>query len=199
MNIGLKIQELRTKHGLSQESLAERLGVARQSVSKWELGQAMPDVDKITGMSRLFRVTTDDILLVHENSFLKPNRNQLHLGSIYLIVKNFQKSIDFYEKLLSMRVSAVNPGVFAEFYFDNKNISIMSETNLPGHDTTGNGDHKFVLNFWIEQLVPEYERIKSLNIGRMTEIRNAHTDYWYFNVYDPDNNEIEITGGYKGR
>jgi len=197
MNIGLKIQELRTKHGLSQELLAEKLGVSRQSVSKWELDQAMPDVEKVIGMSRLFRVTTDDILLVDKHSFTKPNQNVLHLGSVYLIVKNFQKSIDFYEKLLSMRVSTTRPNVFTEFYFDNQNISLMNETNLPGHNTTGGGDNKFVLNFWIEQLAPEYERIKSLNIGRMTEIRNAHTDYWYFCVYDPDNNEIEINGGYE--
>ena len=95
MNIGIKIQELRTKSGISQEILAEKLGVTRQSVSKWELGQAVPDIDKIIDMSKLFRITTDELLLVNANSYLKPNKNILHFGSVYLIVKDFQKSIDF--------------------------------------------------------------------------------------------------------
>ena len=196
--IGAKIQELRVKNRLSQEMLAEKLGVTRQSVSKWELGQAVPEAEKIVAISRLFRVTTDELLLVNEEKYLQPNRNVLHLGSVYLIVKGFQKSIDFYEKLLSMRVSTINPNVFAEFYFDNKNISLMNEANLPGHDTSGSGDGKFVLNFWIDDLKMEHERIKSLHIGEVTDIKFIHTDYWCFHLYDPDDNTIEITGGYEG-
>jgi len=197
VNVGEKIQEHRVKNGLSQEGLADKLGVTRQSVSRWELGQALPELDKVVAISRLFHVTTDELLLEKENAFCQPNKNVLHLGCIYLVAKNFRQSVDFYEKFLSMRVSAITPGVFAQFYFDNKNIAIMSESNLPGHDTTGSGDSKFVLNFWIECLRCEHQRMKSLNIGKVTDIRNAHTDYWYFNVYDPDNNEIEITGGYE--
>ena len=178
--------------------MAEKLGVSRQSVSKWELGQSLPEVDKIIDMSRLFRVTTDELLLVNEGSYLKPNKNVLHLGSIYLMVKDFQKSIDFYEKFLSMRVSTINPDKFAEFYFDNKNISLMNEANFPGHDYSGSGDNKFVLNFYIEDLQLEYDRVKSLNIGRVTEIKQAHPMYWFFHLLDPDDNYIEITGGYEG-
>ena len=66
MNISKKIQEHREKNGLSQEMLAEKLGVSRQSVSKWELGQALPEVDKIVTMSRLFEVTTDELLILKE-------------------------------------------------------------------------------------------------------------------------------------
>ena len=196
MNVGLRIQELRLKSGLSQAVLAEKLGVTRQSVSKWELGQAMPETEKVIDMSRLFHVTTDDLLLVNADFYLKPNQNVLHLGSIYLIVKDFQKSINFYEKFLSMRVSTVNPNVFAEFYFDKQNISLMNQANLTGHDTSGSGDEKFVLNFCIDDLQMEYDRIKSLRIGKVTEIKYIHTDYWCFHVYDPDGNVLEITGGY---
>ena len=198
MNVGMRIQELRVKNGLSQAALADKLGVTRQSVSKWELEQAMPETEKVIDMSRLFRVTTDDLLLINADSYLKPNQNVLHLGSIYLIVKNFQKSIDFYEKFLSMRVSTVNLNVFAEFYFNKQNISLMNESNLPGHDTTGSGDEKFVLNFCIDNLQMEHERVSSLRIGEVTEIKHIHTDYWCFHVYDPDKNVIEITGGYEG-
>jgi len=198
MMIGGKIQALRIKSGLSQEMLAERLGVTRQSVSKWELGQAVPETEKIVDMSRLFHVTTDELLLVNEDSYLKPNKNVLHLGSIYLIVKDFQRSIAFYEAFLSMRVSTINPNVFAEFYFDSQNISLMNQANLPGHDTTEDGDGKFVLNFWIDDLQTEYDRLKRLNIGKVTQIKFIHTDYWCFLLFDPDDNTIEITGKYDG-
>ena len=57
-----KIVSLRKKVGWSQEELAEQLGVTRQSVSKWEGAQSVPDMDKVVQMSRLFGVTTDYLL-----------------------------------------------------------------------------------------------------------------------------------------
>lgn len=57
-----KIVSLRKKAGWSQEDLAENLGVTRQSVSKWEGAQSVPDMDKVVQMSRLFGVTTDYLL-----------------------------------------------------------------------------------------------------------------------------------------
>ena len=62
MSLGDKIAELRRQRGWSQENLAERLGVTRQSVSKWESGASVPDLDKIIGLSELFGVTTDYLL-----------------------------------------------------------------------------------------------------------------------------------------
>ena len=57
-----KLMALRKKSGWSQEELAEKLGVTRQSVSKWEGAQSVPDIDKILQLSRLFGVTTDYLL-----------------------------------------------------------------------------------------------------------------------------------------
>ena len=57
-----KIVSLRKKAGWRQEDLAEQLGVTRQSVSKWEGAQSVPDMDKVVQMSRLFGVTTDYLL-----------------------------------------------------------------------------------------------------------------------------------------
>lgn len=137
---------------------------------------------------------TDEILLEDEEiKNLRPQ--EIHLGSIYLIVRDFEKSISFYEQLLSMMVSTRNCGnKFAEFYFDNKCLALMNEDNLQGHHYV-DGDHKFVLNFWVEDLEKEYNRLKVLNIGAMTEIEKVNEGYYYFNVIDPDNNVCEITGG----
>ena len=161
MGIGTRIQRLRINNGLTQEKLAEMLNVSRQSVSKWEMEQSMPEVDKIVLMSRLFGVGTNEILL--EAADLKKLRPQeIHLGSVYLIARDFEKSIAFYEKLLSMTVSTRNCGnKFAEFFFDNKCLAIMNEANLPGHHYV-DGDHKFVLNFWVEDLKREHIRLKEL-------------------------------------
>ena len=57
-----KIIELRKKNGWSQEELAEKLGVSRQAVSKWEGAQSVPDIQRILEMSKLFGVSTDYLL-----------------------------------------------------------------------------------------------------------------------------------------
>ena len=62
MNIADRIQYLRKQKGLSQEELADKIGVSRQAVSKWGSEQSTPDLDKIIVMSDLFEVTTDYIL-----------------------------------------------------------------------------------------------------------------------------------------
>lgn len=166
MTIGDQIQCLRVKHGLTQERLAEMLEVSRQSVSKWELGQAMPDVEKIIRMSELFEVSTDTILMKNPTEE-NVKENPLHLGSVYLVVKDFEQSVAFYESFF---------GIEAD-----------------GRCRSGN---KFVQNYWVEDLMLEYKRIKELNIGNVTEIRQANPAYYYFHLTDPDNNIIEITGGY---
>ena len=63
MTIGEKITKLRTDAGMSQELLAEKLEVSRQSVSKWELDGAQPTIDKVILLSRIFGVTTDELLV----------------------------------------------------------------------------------------------------------------------------------------
>lgn len=62
MDFSEKLLTLRKARDLTQEELAEKLNVSRQSVSKWESGQAVPELDKIVAMSAVFDVTTDYLL-----------------------------------------------------------------------------------------------------------------------------------------
>lgn len=62
MTLGEKLQRLRLQNGMSQDTLAQRLGVSRQAVSKWERDEAMPDLDKILKLSELYGVSLDSIL-----------------------------------------------------------------------------------------------------------------------------------------
>lgn len=71
MSLAEKIMKLRKEQGWSQETLASMLDVSRQSVSKWEIGTSVPDLDKIIKMSEIFGVTTDYLLKEDFNAFTK--------------------------------------------------------------------------------------------------------------------------------
>ena len=62
MILAEKIMELRKKNGWSQEELANKLNVSRQSVSKWESAMSVPELDKILQLSEIFEVSTDYLL-----------------------------------------------------------------------------------------------------------------------------------------
>ena len=62
MNIADRIQQLRKSKGISQEELANSIGVSRQAVSKWESAQSVPDIEKIILLSDYFETTTDFLL-----------------------------------------------------------------------------------------------------------------------------------------
>ena len=61
MEIGEKISKLRKKNNLSQEELAEKVGVARQTISKWELGETSPDLKQSKELSKIFNVSLDEL------------------------------------------------------------------------------------------------------------------------------------------
>ncbi len=68
MNLGEKIYDLRTKKNLSQGDIADALDVSRQSVSKWENNNAVPDLDKIVKLAEIFEVSLDELVLDKEGA-----------------------------------------------------------------------------------------------------------------------------------
>lgn len=73
MNFSNKLMELRRAKGWSQEQLGEKLGVTRQTISKWELGQTTPELEKLAAISELFGITTDELI-----KGTSPQTAQLH-------------------------------------------------------------------------------------------------------------------------
>ncbi len=63
MEVGKKIYQLRKLSGMTQEQLAEKLNISRQTLSKWENGTSMPDVESVVGLSMLFQTSLDELLL----------------------------------------------------------------------------------------------------------------------------------------
>ena len=74
MSFGENLQMIRKKNQLSQEGLAEMLGVSRQAVSKWELGEGYPEVDKLFSLSKKLNISLDS-LLAGENTTI-PEENK---------------------------------------------------------------------------------------------------------------------------
>lgn len=139
-------------------------------------------------------------------------------GSIYLIVRDFDKSVQFYKLLFERDVIAQNMNRFAVFNIDGLCLSIMNgyfDSKHPDKVTTKGkvyeeyddcvkiaemeNSGKVVINLFTDNLKSEYNRICALGIGRnVTEIRyiNAQNPYYYFTMKDLDDNTIEITGPY---
>ena len=63
MDLGKKLYEKRKSKNLSQEEVAEKLNVTRQTISKWETNQSMPDFDKIVPLCTLYEMSTEELLL----------------------------------------------------------------------------------------------------------------------------------------
>ena len=63
MDFGDKLKQYRTNHGLSQEQLAEKIGVSRQAITKWETKRGLPDVENMIILAEIFKLTLDELVL----------------------------------------------------------------------------------------------------------------------------------------
>ena len=75
MKLHEKIYYCRKKSGLSQDALAEKLGISRQAISKWECGDSTPDLDKLRTICTYFGVTTDYLIWENEEDVLTGGAN----------------------------------------------------------------------------------------------------------------------------
>ena len=77
MEIGNQIRSLRTQRGVTQEALAEKLGVSAQAVSKWERGSATPDIGLLPGISAFFGVSIDELFALSDDTRIERIQNML--------------------------------------------------------------------------------------------------------------------------
>lgn len=114
-----KIINERKRNGWSQEELAEQLSVSRQSISKWEGAQAIPDIQKIIKMAEIFGVTTD-YLLIDELEAADTERNPLASDAgngngdcIRVSMEEANEYLELEEKLIPRRANMVSLCIFA--------------------------------------------------------------------------------------
>ena len=94
MTLGQNIQSLRKNAGLSQEALGEALGVSRQAVSKWESDSAIPELDTLIAMSRLFQTTLGALLLIEPSENAAPQEKPEEDRAAYAAEEPAQTSGD---------------------------------------------------------------------------------------------------------
>lgn len=94
MTLGQRIAEQRKKLGLSQEALGERLGLSRQAVSKWEADAAVPEVDKLIALSKLFTVSVGWLLGVEEAPVSAAPEEGLTDAQLKLVEEIVQRYLD---------------------------------------------------------------------------------------------------------
>ena len=91
MNFSEKLLTLRKAKGMTQEQLAEKLDVSRQSISKWESGQAVPELEKIVALSTIFDVTTDYLLKSSEIDDLSVKTEMLEKQQQQMLIREQQQ------------------------------------------------------------------------------------------------------------
>ncbi len=140
----------------------------------------------------------------------------MKLGIIYICVNDIEKSLKFYKLLLQKEPLYCNDNRWIVFdcgnqlalynkKYDEKFLKASKDIHFNQayiddflKKDTYKKNNIVIFNFEVEDLKSEYERIKALEIGKVSKIMyvNIHRPYYYFNVIDPDGNVLEITGKY---
>lgn len=109
MEIGNKINQLRKLSGMTQEQLAEKLNVSRQTISKWESDSTSPDLESIVKISRIFHVSLDDLLKEGEAGVENKTDEQITLEDLMKInLHNRKMTLLLISGLIFIMVSILN-------------------------------------------------------------------------------------------
>jgi len=127
MEFSEKLIALRKGRDLTQEQLAEQLNVSRQSISKWESGQVIPEVEKIVELSKAFNVTLDYLLKPSEIDELSVKTDMLEQQQKQLLSRERTRTKIYENILYSVAIYLVFFAVYfiGHFYFEIGNPSVI--------------------------------------------------------------------------
>ena len=152
MNIADRIQHLRKSKGISQEELADKVGVSRQAVSKWESEQSTPDIEKVILLSDYFEVTTDYLLKgiepVSENI---PRKSDARIFSLVASVINF---IGLVVAIMIWIERQISSSVAAGLILMAVGIMIFVMGQFIGENKEQSSKWFWIVNIWILILIP---------------------------------------------
>lgn len=209
LNISFFIKQKRKEFHLTQEDLAEKLGVTKASVSKWELARSYPDITLLPNIAEIFNCSIDDLL-----GYSKSKDERLEKGK--RILREFTATTGFTRKLVLINIVSANPVELGEFYSKVLQANVINDTAHGGPDRIeiwfGERDENAVciainyqkdykpaktttcqgFEFRVADANAEYKRMLSMGI----EIDQAPQDlpwgYRYFHIKDPDGNGIDL-------
>lgn len=130
MNLSKKVFELRKANGLSQEQLAEKLSVSRQSVSKWESGESIPELERLVVMGKIFDVTTDYLLKESDVDELTIRTEMLEKQQQSLLLKTRKADIRRYRMLSCTTILLITFAIVLIFRFTL--FKFQEQIGLPG-------------------------------------------------------------------
>ena len=112
MEFNNKLYELRKQKGFSQEELANRLNVSRQTISKWEVGESTPDMEKLVAISDLFEVSLDELVKGEEPKLAEPSE-QIVKSELYSDIKEQVLTVDNKKKAQKgIKIAGIILGIF---------------------------------------------------------------------------------------
>ena len=105
MNLSDNLKKIRKEHNLSQEALADKLGVSRQSVSKWESGAAYPEMDKVLQLCKMFDLNIDELLNQDIKAVKENKKNKVDVNKyIDSFLKYITKTVDMFNSMKSREI-----------------------------------------------------------------------------------------------
>lgn len=109
MKIGNKINQLRKLSGMTQEQLAEKLNVSRQTISKWESGNTFPDLESVVKLSKMFHVSLEDLLMEADVDLTNKNEERITLEDLMKInLHNRKMTLLLISGLIFIMISILN-------------------------------------------------------------------------------------------
>lgn len=201
------IRQKRKEFNLTQDELANQLGVTKASISKWELAQSYPDITMLPKIAELFSCSIDELL-----GYCNPKTNYLEKGK--QILREFTAKTGFTRKLVLINIVSANPVRLSEFYRDVLEANIVDDRGGPDRIEIwfGERDENAVciavnyqkdyipvktttcqgFEFRVANADAEYRRMLNMGIKIEQEPQNLPWGYRYFNIKDPDGNGIDI-------
>lgn len=134
MSLGKKIQKLRKENKLSQEQLAQKCNVSRQTISRWESDEVLPDTNNLITLAKLFNVSLDSIVFDEELTTIKTDKKKFNWKSIGIV------SVIFNVIIVIGLVVALNPfskpktieGIYYVNFAVNQELVVKIEKNEKG-------------------------------------------------------------------
>lgn len=152
MTIADRIQFLRKTAGISQEELAEKIGVSRQAISKWESAQSLPDIEKIVLLSEFFHVSTDYLLKGMED---KPETSGKTLDAqIFSLVATVLNFLGLILAIIIWKEEQTTFAIAIGLIFIAIGCMIHFIGQLIGRNKEIAYKRFFMVNIWIVSLIP---------------------------------------------
>lgn len=219
MSFSENLYELRKKEGLSQEEFAEKIDVSRQTVSKWEMGQTTPEMDKLILISKLFNVSLDELTenVVNNNyskeHFSNKTKKDYKVIKIIIVLLIIYLAISIYKFIALSIMNKIGSDFSETSYnimihrsssefseaFNNNILKVNNKVLEKSYSSNPNRPHR-VEYIDIEkreryEIVLEDE--KYFLIGSTEDLGNEEEINNYFNSFENSNYFRDIAGNYK--